>query len=727
MPTVTPPTGGISLWILGVLCLLFFILIRIAYSKKYGILKRWQYLTVGILRGLVFILILVIIIDFKFNRSLNVTKSPVLRIFLDNSVSTVYHQSISKESLMEGYMDLVEGLQKYSNNFQENMIIESFSFGSQIQQLDIEKLAVDFTDPVTDISEIYKKSTEVQPDQFLSGVIIVTDGQITKGEDPGELSESVNVPTYSIGIGKATPMVDINIESIQAPTVGIRGDDVIADVMISSVGSFNERVNVSLSKDGKLISSRMMTLVGQGSLKHVKFQFKLEELGKNHYTVKVTSVRDEINISNNRSSFDIVILKDQFKVALITGAINPNTSFIKRVLKRENHFLIDHFVYYPNGWSLTIAEFWRNKYDLIILDNIPTINLPNRWIKDLERKLRNFPSSLAYIPGQNVDKKKAISYYRTLGIQTLGGIGNLSGEYPIGFTNKGRTHPVLGGNLLVGSKVRSVTSFPPIPLKLPVEPRIESLETLAILESINPSPLFMIGEVSINNKGAPTRTAIFTSDKLWELHLKVLDTDLSGFAEKWLQRTFNWLVKSGGDEELYFRVNKSTFQQGEPIKITGQIIEFIPGDMEQDIKVTVNVEKDGDIAGIYPLVFSADKNHWEGSLYASKPGVYNYNILVYVNDNLKSQQEGSFRVDESQIELDKVYLNKKMLMDLANNSDGIYLDWDERGKLFEYLKIKKRNITISQVIQLSHWQPLMVFFIFLLTTEWIIRRVIGLQ
>jgi len=39
-----------------------------------------------------------------------------------------------------------------------------------------------------------------------------------------------------------------------------------------------------------------------------------------------------------------------------------------------------------------------------------------------------------------------------------------------------------------------------------------------------------------------------------------------------MERLFSWLLKTGGDKKLYFRLNKESYQQGEEIFITGTSI-----------------------------------------------------------------------------------------------------------------------------------------------------------
>ena len=72
-----------------------------------------------------------------------------------------------------------------------------------------------------------------------------------------------------------------------------------------------------------------------GSKNETNFQFSANEIGRQNYEIRVSSVKDEVNIKNNRQNFSLLVLKDQYKVALITGSPNKNTSKIKTIIKEK--------------------------------------------------------------------------------------------------------------------------------------------------------------------------------------------------------------------------------------------------------------------------------------------------------------------------------------------------------------------------------------------------------
>ena len=193
--------------------------------------------------------------NIKWDRIIPVTKKPIIRIFFDNSVSSGYHQSVSRESLLNGYEDLLRSLEGLSFDTPLEPAIEVFSFGESVQPLDGSPLNLNLDESATDISSVLSTATETVGDEHLNAIIIVTDGQTTVGADPlGHVLK--HIPIHTIGIGEPMRMVDIRISKVKVPTVVIKGETVLAEVTIESFGEIDQRVHVSFEKEGRLQSGR---------------------------------------------------------------------------------------------------------------------------------------------------------------------------------------------------------------------------------------------------------------------------------------------------------------------------------------------------------------------------------------------------------------------------------------------------------------------------------------
>ena len=149
------------------------------------------------------------------------------------------------------------------------------------------------------------------------------------------------------------------------------------------------------------------------------------------------------------------------------------------------------------------------------------------------------------------------------------------------------------------------------------------------------------------------------------------------------------------------------------------------GQLSPDSKVAITIHQGDETINSTELRYNPTAQRWEGQLWASKPGNYNYEIY-FQNDNSVSSQIGSLIVNESQIELNKVFLNERLLKKIAATTNGNYFNWNSRSELIDYIDPKtvvKQKFT--QIEPRDEWWILIGILIFL-TFEWSMKRRAGL-
>jgi len=293
-----------------------------------------------ILRGISLIIALFLLLQPRFTWTENKAIELDWNFYVDNSVSIGYHPALSLQTIKSELSQLVFNLNK------QDIAPYLFSFSESVSALENVQ-SWDGKGSSTNLGSVI--SHIVSNQEKLAGATIITDGQINQGLDPTQLIQKVEVSVYTLGIGEFTPLVDLSIQSIDAPTVAIKGEDVTINVTINSTGDTQERVNVILYQGEKMLGSKYLQTEGFGSRTQARFMFTPSNLGENEYRVKVSTLSQEINIENNQQKFFITILKDRYMVALITGSPSFNTSVIKRYIRNYPRVELDHFERRKNG------------------------------------------------------------------------------------------------------------------------------------------------------------------------------------------------------------------------------------------------------------------------------------------------------------------------------------------------------------------------------------------
>ena len=118
------------------------------------------------------------------------------------------------------------------------------------------------------------------------------------------------------------------------------------------------------------------------------------------------------------------------------------------------------------------------------------------------------------------------------------------------------------------------------------------------------------------------RYFIWTTSDLSSLYYKTQGTNLSEVVNETLTPIFNWLLRTKGDKEIYFKTNKNSYQQGELIEFIGK--PLIKKEFAED--GVVKIILDDKIINSKPLKFNHLSGMYNANIWASQSGTVNYEI-----------------------------------------------------------------------------------------------------
>ena len=662
---------------------LFVYLYKIIFNEK------WHQFLISY-RIIIFFILGILLLNPVINFSGEKEKKLDWAIFIDNSASIKYHQTPSINAVQLGIESLVNKLSE------KDISYHLYQFADNIQKVNSPQLIGNgVTTNIGIIPETIK-----QLGNQIAGAVIISDGLITEGKDPIKDFQEFDFPIHTIGIGEGSELVDVTIESIDAPTVVLKSDWVDVNITIQSVGNIGDRLSVSLYNNRELQGSKHIRLMGMESKKEINFRFHPKKIGKQQYEVRISSVEDEIDIQNNRQKFSLLVLKDRYKVALLTGSPNKNTSVLKRKLKNNPRVELDHFIRITETrFQPAIKTFWESPYELIIFDNYPIKPLSSNFVRILGKKLLSNQSALFLILGPNQT------------IVSFNGITSILGVVTEDSTIESNRFYWE----FVDEQIDAGGNFPPLKQNILITGKQVSSDTLAVTEQGWP--------LWLRNQNGTIRTMIWTSPELNTLYFHDQKLSQEGsFSVIWNQ-SISWLLKSGGEHENFFRLNKNRYQQGEMVQVTGTQ----PFEKTQDKteNIIINVTHGSTDIITRDILYNIEEQRWLGEFRAPGPGEYNYSIQL--GSNQDPIQTGTFQILESQIELNQVYLNKKLLATISNSTDGQFFVWDSRDSLFSEINPKVRREFKAEIIKFNESRVLLIIMILLLCVEWFIRRNRGLS
>ena len=649
-------------------------------KKKY---KKW-YINILVFRHFIFLSLITLLLNPILNFYSFETSKLMLGIFVDNSASMKLHQQPTFNNFKS---DLNNFFKKIET---EKIPYESYLFDRSIKPYYQSSLNGDGL--TTNLSEVAKN---IDNNKKLYGALIFTDGVATEGINPIKSFDEIKVPVHVVGVGSNNEMVDISIQTIDAPTVSFINDDINFKSIIKAEGVKNKKATISLYQDRELIVSKEISLMKNLSLNEIGFLFKPKKIGNQQFEVRVSSFKDEVNIQNNRERFNILILKNKYKVALLTGSPNKNTNLIKENLKKNKRIDIDHYIKVADSqFRPSINSFWSKPYELIIFDNFPIKDQSFDFVRILGKKIIANNSSFFLIVGPN---------------QNDGSLNKISTLLDFKIVDYNENRNMLNWNF---KNIKDFNSLPPInsPFKISLENK--NTDTLAFFNNQNP--------LWARNEKNNIRKVLFLSPEMLKLKSAFLDS-LERPSDLILNMSISWLLQISGSKESYFRLNKRRLQLGEVVNISGNRLSELKNFNESLI---LKVFKEGKEIEYNEFDFNIDLKRWEYDYRPPSSGIYNYEIF-YDNDYSKLQK-GKFEVLESKIELSNVFMNEFLLKNISSNTSANFKNWNEKDSIIVNLSPKIKKEMISVTTKFNENIVVAIFLLFLFSIELYLRKNKGL-
>ncbi|MAM42797.1 MAG: hypothetical protein CMF93_00530 [Candidatus Marinimicrobia bacterium] len=689
-------------WLLLILCSLgiFFSFRQAIYFKKVR--------PILFLRGLSIATLIFLLLDPKLD--LVNTNSRELRwhVYIDRSLSMSYHLQPSVGSFISGIDEIIEKINK------KPIPVKIYGFGTD---LDTSWVYGDkkIQDGSTNIGQVIEHMKSNQ-NNGLAGSLLITDGQVNLGSEIPTQDLKGTKPIHVVGVGDNSPLVDVSIHSIDAPPVIIKGENAELDVTVSSHGALNQRLNVTLYSGKKLLGSKVVPVSGEGSMERVRFMINPNQTGEMQYRVQVNALPDEINIQNNKQIVPIQVLKNEYKIAIFTGAPNFNTQVIKNIITQNPEFRMDHFVLRSNGYSKPLKTFWDTKYDLILFDNHPVGMNAQEWqsyLRIFAKKLLSQQTSLALIPGHDIAKPAFKSYLSLMDLSVKEPLIELGSRFNWDFNKNWESFFPFQSLDIVDTEP---ADYPPLFIDLEVDSsNARVLANFSISEV--EIPLLLLAEKS------PLRYLVWSSPDLHQLYYKTQNSEFQDLTSQIFKPVFSWLMRTGNGQDFYFRSGKNSYQQGERVTITGKPVRGA----EKAAEGFIHISSNGTRINSKPISYDINTGLYTGQFWASQPGELDYDIELLYGDKSLIVSQGSVQVQESQVELNHVYLNRDPLVRLAKMTQGSFRHWDDRLSILNQIDKQSKQETIHSRIVLHNSQWIFLLILLFLTVEWILRRRLGMM
>jgi len=651
-------------------------------------------------RALFLLLLAALLIDPHLTWRRVVEAPPKIGIFLDNSLSMANHSASSVSTIYAQVASLYAWATR--NNYQPVLL----TFGESLAQHESDKIDYRPDERITDFDLIQ----DWWPAANLAAGFIFSDGVATTGPGPALISGPPQTPIYTIGVGDTLASVDLNIEDLHYPLSLLAQEQSQVRITVRGRNAMGQRRRLFLFHENELIFSKVIRFGSQDHLESVTAPI-VGRLDATRFQVEMEVLPEEANIANNRREIQIDVLPGRRQVTLVTGGLSPNTRLWNSVIEPLSQVKLGRLTYLRGSWRGEEETFWREKQDLIVLDNYPTNLHSSEHLDRMIEKIKRDRSAVIISEGPDSGHRGFVRLLRELGIAVTeradpeGDPASLQLYSRTGLAALDRSGLI---ELIRGN-------FPPAQLRYTMSPSSNRRLT-PLIQMENGGWVFAYGPQSRGKR------AVLLMPGLMGLHLKMGRTAGAKFLKGAMSAMIEWTLEPEGFTPFVVQTDRQAYHLGEKVRFRALQRDRAGESMLQPA-LTLEVEGSGN-ASLITLNYSFESGEYEGEYWPSEPGIHRYRVESEGGKNAPSWQR--FEMQAGRVELETLSQNRYGLQRLAELNGGSYVPLTQAAGLWEGLEYAPRAVARESKFnlwQLSYLGPVMLL---LLGIEWVLRRRMGL-
>ncbi len=265
----------------------------------------------------------------------------------------------------------------------------------------------------TDINDALQKILEAG--RNLRAVVMLGDGDWNIGKSPVAAAQQFrlnDVPLYALGTGSQQRLPDLDLDSVNAPTYGIVGENVQIPFTIQSSLGRDVRTIVRIRSDSGKERTKDIT-IRANSTHYDSILWRIEKEGASTLSLSIPTTNGELVQSNNSRDFMISGKPESIKVLVVDTLPRWEYRFIRNALSRDPGVDVDCLLLHPNlgkgDGPDYIQEFPENledlqKYDVVFVGDVGLSEdgesgLTTEQANLIKGLVENQASGVVFIPG----------------------------------------------------------------------------------------------------------------------------------------------------------------------------------------------------------------------------------------------------------------------------------------------------------------------------------------
>ena len=752
-------TVGASLWNLLLIAAAAALVTAVYRREGHG---RRVRIGLGILRGLLLGVVLLLLNRPIVKLVQSRTEPSVLAVLIDDSLSmrvpdvgTDTRLAAVQQLLTDHDAGLLRDLARAHS-------VHLFRFDADAQPIASVTVPTDLAGAATAVRQLSPtgQSTEVLPSilsvlqdlqgQRLAGVVLLSDGRDVPSHNLADALDTLRnagVRVYPIAVGSDQPPRRIEVQSVVAEESAFKGDvvNVKATILGGGLGP-GHAVNVSLkdAHTGQVLSdadgkpATKSVALPDGRPTDLELQWKADELGPHDLLVSVDPQPGEIDAAGNTRSLQVTVLDAKISVLYVDGYPRWEYRYLKNALLRDRSFTVSCLLSsadadFAQEGNKPITRFPESIEELTDYDVVLMGDVDPRFFTDAQLQLiSDFVSKRGGGFGMVAGPRWSPAAYRGTPIESVLPV-NLShveendtgiiteGFRPVPtqvgaasslfrfFPDRDRNAAFIQNELQpIFWYCRGITAKPGVG-------EIYAEHPTDVGPDGRKAPLLVLGRFGAG------RTLFSAFDDSWRWRFY---TGESVFDTYWVQQ-LRYLARSRkiGQRAMTLTTGQGVYELGSIAHASLRIPDpQLQGRLPDTLRAQL-IGPAGELIGEQPLTRQAG-DLFVTSFPADRVGKFTL--------RLPSSATGSdtidtpFEVSLPRLELADPRVDRAAMTRLAAETQGRTIDWTDAGP--QLLRIPSAAVEIPVISAQPLWNApvVMLLFVGLIVTEWVLRKVNGM-
>lgn len=603
--------------------------------------------------------------------------------------------------------------------------------------------------------------------------------------EAAEEARKLAVPLFTVGLGDDRPARDLALSDLQVDEVAFvndivrfqarltaRGFDTNAAPGQATIQLSRRRAGSSGPDDLEALESIRVPIPSDGQPQRVEVSYRPIAKGQTTFVLDVLPAEREIMRDNNRIEREVDIRDERLKVLFVEGEPRWEYRYLKTYLERDSTVDLSVVLQssderFADQDRSAIASFPPGKdgpdglysYDVVVLGDVDPAFLNAQQMRDLVEFVDKKGGGLMLVAGELFNplalKGKPLEPLLPIRLDEARNpsvTGAPVDAFHPQLTPEGRSSPIFR---LGDDEAASIDIWDRLPPSLWYfeAPR---LQPAAVVLAEHPEKRGADGKLPllVYHYSGGGKVLFSAIDDTWRWRLRIGDRY---FGRYWVQ-TLRFLARSKllGERQVEIVTDRHRYPRSIPVRVNVRFLN--PNTVGAARAISVQLRKDN--AAVRPITLRpapgpAAQAVYEASLSALAEGRY---TLEYIppgaNDNTKVT--AAFQVDPPAGEFARIEMNREELAAAARLTGGHFFAWHEQSRrvdprapqpqpasspspdesttgtspgataertLSDLLPVpQKVQLDADPPIPLWNTWPLLVLFLLLITTEWIIRK-----